>query len=584
MKLLEAFSILRNAPSSGDPVSVCLACGVTPLHLATLLQAHLQLLFPDRPVRLESGLFGNLSGNLSEAAQASFDSVVVVMEWSDLDGRLGIRNPGGWNPEDLPDILETVARSFDAVRSAVRKIAEQMTAVVVLPSLPLPPVAFTPGWQASQFEVQLRLLAYGFASEIASAPRVRIVSEQHLESVSPVRDRWDMESDVRSGFPYTLSYASALAEAIGRLLTPAMPKKGLITDLDDTVWSGILGDVGEDGICWDLSTHSQAHGLYQLLLRSLAQTGVLIGVASRNDPALVESAFRRDDLLLPARDVFPFEVHWNSKAGSARRILEAWNISADSVVFVDDNPLELAEVQAAFPDMECLRFPGNSIRDVLPFLELLRDRFGKPHVIREDLLRRDSLKTGTLFRAGLNESQTPATELLRSAKAEITLDFRADPADPRPLELINKTNQFNLNGRRYTESEWQSWLKTPGVFVLTVSYKDKYSVLGKIAVITGRRFDDTLSVDTWVMSCRAFSRQIEYRCLCECFRYFDVSRIDLDFVAGPRNGPAQSFFRNFLPETPCERFSIGRSDFLRQCPELYDTHHVIEYGYSYSAD
>jgi len=115
------------------------------------------------------------------------------------------------------------------------------------------------------------------------------------------------------------------------------------------------------------------------LLRALAATGVLVGVASKNDSAVVERAFGRRDLLLPKESVFPIEAHWDAKSTSAGRILKAWNIAADSVVFVDDSPMELAEVKAAWPQMECLQFPGKDPASVEDFSSCVI-LFGKSRV------------------------------------------------------------------------------------------------------------------------------------------------------------------------------------------------------------
>ena len=140
-------------------------------------------------------------------------------------------------------------------------------------------------------------------------------------------------------------------------LFPAPPKKGIITDLDQTLWKGILGDAGVDGISWSLDGKSQAHALYQQVLASLADSGVLVAIASKNDPDLVEAALQRPDILLPPSQIFPMEVGWGVKSDAVGRILETWNIGADSVVFVDDSPMELAEVAEKYPGIECLRFP-----------------------------------------------------------------------------------------------------------------------------------------------------------------------------------------------------------------------------------
>src|SRR5258708_40172043 len=105
--------------------------------------------------------------------------------------------------------------------------------------------------------------------------------------------RLDVQSELLSGFPYQLSHASALAELLAALVRNPIAKKGLITDLDDTLWAGILGESGVDGISWHLEQKAHIHGLNQQFLASLASAGVLIAVASKNDPALVEQAFER---------------------------------------------------------------------------------------------------------------------------------------------------------------------------------------------------------------------------------------------------------------------------------------------------
>jgi FkbH-like protein len=127
------------------------------------------------------------------------------------------------------------------------------------------------------------------------------------------------------------------------------------------------------------------------------------------------------------------------------------------------------------------------------------------------------------------------------------------------LELVNKTNQFNLNGRRYTEASWHKYFLDPTSFLMTVSYKDKFGPLGKIAVIVGRG-NRKLNVDMWVMSCRAFSRGIEHRCLEELFAKFDVDEIELDYLQTDRNGPLTQFLTEILGAAPFPNCIISRRD------------------------
>ncbi len=507
MKFAEALKAARAEPPAGArPLSVALTCGCTPETLQVFLTAHLRNAFPDRRVAVATGLYGDCVGNLDRLRRSAPDGVAVVVEWADFDPRLGLRRTGGWSPDGLPDIVESFDRQAERFRAAVEAAAEGAPVVVCLPTLPLPPVAFTPGLMASEFETRLRARLAALASRLAAAPNVRLVNPQRLDRLSPPAERLDVKSDLLSGFPYRTPHASAVAELLASLLTPAAPKKGIITDLDDTLWRGLVGEVGADGVSWSLDRRSHAHALYQQMLQSLADSGVLLAAASKNDPARVEEALRRPDLLLKRDSLFPVEATWGPKSESVRRILRAWNVGADAVVFIDDNPLELAEVQAAHPGVETVLFPKQDDQAVYDLLCRLRDRFGRTAVREEDRIRRDSLRRAAEAPA---EAADPDA-FLRSLAAEVIL---TTDAGPRALELVNKTNQFNLNGRRFSDGEWQAHLRRPGAFLYVVAYADKFGPLGKIAVVAGRRDGAVLLVDTWVMSCRAFSRRVEHQCV-----------------------------------------------------------------------
>jgi FkbH-like protein len=288
----------------------------------------------------------------------------------------------------------------------------------------------------------------------------------------------------------------------------------------------------------------------------------------------VEEAFQREDMILVKDHIFPMEVHWGPKSESVHRILGAWNVAADSVVFVDDSPMEIAEVKAAHPDMRCIVFPADDEQAAYEFLEQLRDLFGKERLTEEDALRRESLRRTTIRQGKISGNASGQDDFLRAMDARLSLSFPSGFPDARALELINKTNQFNLNGRRLNEGQWRVHLREPDRFLLIVSYQDKYGALGKIAVLTGRPQGGTLFVDMWVMSCRAFARRIEHRCLDVLFEKFGVDEIAFDFQNTPRNGPIQEFFTELTGHPPEPGFRLSRGLFARRCPELFQTVHA----------
>jgi FkbH-like protein len=569
MKLLEALELLRQMPAEGaSTLNVALACGFTPLHLQTLLTAHLRAIHADCRITLQTGLYGNCLGTVERMPEGRFDAAAVVLEWPDFDPRLDLRHLGGWDPVARDDILQTVTGRAARFREALARAAAACPVALCLPTLPLPPVSYLPGWQAGVFEVRLAEHVSALAA-LSQAEGVRIVNKARLDRDSPVRDRRDVKGELTSDFPYRLPHADLVASALAQLLIPSPPKKGLITDLDDVLWRGILGDVGVDGVSWELDKRSHIHALYQQLICSLAATGVLVAVASKNPPDLVDEVFRRDDMLLPRERIFPIEINWGPKSASVNRILRAWNIAGDSVVFVDDSPMELAEVQVAEPSLTCLRFPTSDDQATYELFERLRDLFGKEVITLEDALRLESLRRAAPLLEAAAGAGGPSDDFLEQAEAELTLDFTKGGADPRALELVNKTNQFNLNGRRYVESAWRDFVKRSDTFLLRAGYKDKYGPLGTIAVLAGRVDGAGLVVDAWVMSCRAFSRRIEHRCLEQLFEWFDVDQITFDFRPTPRNGPLRDFFQELLAGPPEVGLRLAREAFAGRCPPLF---------------
>ena len=455
MTITEALQIAQRVPAAAPKFQVKLACGFTPLHLQTFLTAHLQQRLPGRKVVIVPGLYGDLAGAIENVATGDGDRpdcLAVVLEWPDLDPRLGFRNSGSWSTAAISDILSSARAMLARIADALSRVPAGVRIAAALPSLPLPPMFHTAGWQASEEELILQRDLLAMAAELAHGMRIVIVNGQQLAERSPAASRFDLKSDLLTGLPYTIQHASEVACALALALHPPAPKKGIISDLDDTLWNGIVGEVGTDGVSWDLASHHQLHGLYQKSLASLSESGILVGVASKNDPAVVQKAFERPDLLISSDRIFPFEVHWDAKSGSISRILNTWNIAADAVIFVDDSPMECAEVAAAHPGIECICFPKGDYAAGLAMLRRLRDLCGKERISKEDTIRLDSIRRSAEFQQQAATGSAPE-EFLQQLNATIAIDFHCG-SDSRTLELINKTNQFNLNGIRLTEADW----------------------------------------------------------------------------------------------------------------------------------
>ncbi len=564
MRLSEALQIITRT-GQGDALSVQLLCGSMPLHVTAFLRARLQLRFPDARVQVTSGLFGDLDGNIARASGTASDGAVTLVEWSDLDPRLGFRASARWSSDALADIAVQIAERCERLEQRLLDLSRTMPVVVVGPGLPLPQLPPTPPTRSSQFELQIDARVGDLLRRLAAIDAVCVVNNRLLASLSPPDARYDFAADLRTGFPYTLSHADTLADVAVQCLFPDSPRKGLITDLDGTLWKGVLGDVGVDGVSWSLDDKSHQHGLYQLLLGSLANSGILLAIASKNDPEPVAAALHRSDLLVSPGEFFPIEASWGAKSAAVGRILERWNVGADSVLFIDDSLMELAEVSEAHPGIECLQFPADA-GCVPALLRHLRTRFGKPHVLPEDLIRQSSIRA----------SHPPADVTDRSPasgfqeRLDATITVAAGASDGRALELVNKSNQFNLNGDRYTESAWRALSQRERAFVATLAYDDRFGPLGRIAVLAGQVRGDVCDVDVWVMSCRAFSRDIEFQAVRHLFDKTAATTLRFRYKATDRNGPMQAFLARIGTTLADDgALTLDAELFKSRCPLLF---------------
>ncbi|HEX3684898.1 MAG TPA: HAD-IIIC family phosphatase [Bryobacteraceae bacterium] len=578
MRLSEALRINQApAPPGARPKKLHLVCGFTPLHLETFVKARAKLRFPAAELTIGAGLFGDLEGNIKRASEErAAEGAVVILEWSDVDERLGLRASAGWSAATLADIEQQAAEKLPRLEAALSELAKVTPVALVAPTLPLPPLSHLPPFQAGAFDLELRSLMSGFLGRVSRCKGVRVVSDAALALHSPHTERRDVKLELLAGFPYTLPHASHVAQLSLACLFPAPPKKGLITDLDDTLWKGILGEAGIPGVSWSIESQAQSHSLYQQALASLSESGVLIAIVSKNDPELVRQALERPDILLNPKSVFPIEASWGAKSEAVGRVLQTWNVAADSIVFVDDSLMELAEVADRYPGIECLRFPTDDPAAVLDLLFLLRERFGKQELREEDRIRLPSLRS-----QAERQKHGPATgapeDFLARLDAKLTLNYSTCGDDGRALELVNKTNQFNLNGQRYSLAEWHSYFEQPGAFLVTAAYEDRFGPLGKIAVLAGRRHTQSeyVQVDMWVMSCRAFSRQIEFQVLRSLYQKYGAATLAFSFAQTERNGPLQEFFSRFIPSgMPEGNFDLTASAFHKACPQLF--HEVVE--------
>ena len=297
---------------------------------------------------------------------------------------------------------------------------------------------------------------------------------------------------------------ASLARAIRALRVP--PRKCLVLDLDNTMWGGVIGEVGIGGIKLGDTFPGNAHQALQRAAKALRSRGVLLAIASKNNrEEALEAIERHPDMLLRPADFSAMEIHWEDKATSLRRIAKALNIGTDALVFVDDNPAEREWVRQQMPEVAVIELPAS----VAGYATAIEDsEWFDTAVVTQDDAKRAAMMSQQAERQALQES----TGSLEDYLAALQMRVQAGPVNAETMErvvqLLAKTNQFNLTTRRHSRADLEALL-SKGAVALWMRVADKFGDNGLIGVVIGVPEGDVWRVDSLLLSCRVIGRGLE---------------------------------------------------------------------------
>ena len=348
----------------------------------------------------------------------------------------------------------------------------------------------------------------------------------------------DVRSEKLAGTPLGKLAQLAIARKLACHWIPAAlssPVKAIVLDLDNTLHSGVLG---EDGIAGVKLT--PGHLEFQKYIKALSKKGIFLALVSKNELADVRELFnKRDDYPLCLEDFSAIEVSWGAKSDAIKKVAKALRIAPDAMLFVDDNPGELANVLSEIPAINTLYAHEDALltsRGVHYYPALWRWKLED-----EDTKRILDLKA-SVEREILAETILDPAEYFRSLKVGLT--FRYDPVEQltRITDLCNKTNQFNLAIRRFNQVEIADRLKSNDASVVTVQLTDRLSDSGVIAIIVATRKNTQLIVEELCISCRAMGRRLEDTIILSALKGMPIvdgcTEVIFKVSHGPRNQPA----------------------------------------------
>ena len=346
---------------------------------------------------------------------------------------------------------------------------------------------------------------------------------------------------------YLFTLATVAVRHAHRRLAPV--RKVVVVDCDNTLWRGVVGEVGADGVEFDEGHHA----LHRSLIR-LAQNGVLVCLCSKNEESDVWRVFdTRDDLLLRREHVVAAMINWNPKSQNMRTLAARLNLGLDSFVFLDDNPVECAEVRSACPEVLTIEWPTQS-DDAIRLLEHLWE-FDVREATREDE-RRTELYREEFKRQDLRAATLTFEDFINSL--QLTVDIAPLSADDvkRSAQLTLRTNQFNFTTIRREEADVQALASDGRHEIRTVRVRDRFGDYGLVGLLIaetgkeGKESDDVWNLDTFLLSCRVLGRGVEHRVMATLGQLAagaGARAVRLRIEGTKRNTPARTFLRAIAP-------------------------------------
>ena len=467
--------------------------------------------------------------------QARVDAVLLALDYRGLPLRTRVAS------QDQADASVNAARQYvNAIRAA---IAQHSNAICIVQTL-APPAERVFGSldravRGSTIDL-IQSFNAAIADDVRDSPDLLLDVAGLAEVVGVSRwhspEQWNLAK-----IPFASEFLPLYADHVCRLIAAAAgrSRRCLVLDLDNTLWGGVIGDDGLAGIqLAQGDATGEAYLALQRYVLALRDRGVVLAVSSKNDDSVARSPFRHHpDMLLKEEHVALFQANWNDKPTNIAAIARALSLGLESLVFVDDNPFERELVRQRLPQVAVVELPP----DPALYARTLSAAgyFELPRLSAEDL-NRASFYEGNARRAELQDSVGNLDDYLASLNMEIVFQPFNEVGRARITQLVNKSNQYNLTTRRYTEAQIADIAVDPGCFTLQVRLVDSFGDNGMISVVIARGVgSEAWTIDTWLMSCRVLGRKVEHMILHELVREASargVRRLVGTFIPTERNG------------------------------------------------
>jgi FkbH-like protein len=388
----------------------------------------------------------------------------------------------------------------------------------------------------------LREMEEKIADEIASINGAYLLKTDDIIQTYPVEDYYDFVGNENGHISYTIPFYCALATIIARKIFAigSKPYKVIALDCDNTLWKGICGEVGAEGVEIDSAFYK-----FQQLLLQQQEAGMLLCLCSKNiERDAIEVFQKREDMPLKLDRLVSWRINWQPKSVNLKSLAQELNLGIDSFIFIDDNPVECAEVEANCPEVLALQIPQTT-EEIERFIKHTW-AFDRLKVTSEDKKRTEQYQQNAQ-RERLRQETGSFEDFLAGLQLEINIKELTPETLSRASQLTQRTNQFNMTTIRRSESEIQQQCDGGELSALTVEVKDRFGDYGLVGLLLYAQNERAIAVDTFLLSCRVLGRGVEHRMLAELGKIASdrgLERVDVSYVATQKNQPAFDFLNS----------------------------------------
>ncbi|MGQ4870931.1 MAG: HAD-IIIC family phosphatase [Candidatus Thorarchaeota archaeon] len=481
----------------------------------------------------------------SSLYQHNPDVVVLSVDpWSLLD-QLFLSKFVRMSDDEREEALNNVV---DEVASVAESLAENSTALILVNNFVVPvftPLGIVDNKQTMGLREFFRVANEGLVERLRENSRVFVVDLDAVAGDFGKSKMINWNTYYRGTVVFSESFMPVLADEYLRYIRAlkGLTKKCIVLDLDNTLWGGIIGEDGMEGIKLGNTSPGLEYVEFQRVLLSLYNRGVILAINSKNNPDDALKVLREHPYQVLREEHFAaLRINWQNKVQNLIELAQEINIGLDSMVFIDDNPVEREQVRQALPEVLVVDMPKNP--------RLYRETIERLNVFDVLSLTPEDMKRGEMYvgkrkRAELQRTAGSLEDFLRTLDLKVRIRLADDFDTPRVVQLIGKTNQFNLTTRRYTDAEVRNFRDSSEYRVYSMAVSDRFGDEGIVGVAIVRCEGTTWVIDSFLMSCRVIGRNVETAFLARIVadaRSAGAKEVVGEYIPTKKNAPAKDLY------------------------------------------